>query len=76
MEGDDFDAGPYTVSFTVGEVLPAQSCIMIATRDDDNVERDHDFLLNITSISVLTSVTKFPPTQQIATILDNDGTQV
>ena len=74
VEGEDYVAGPHTVSFDdLGVALPTQECTTIVTIDDANVEGPHQFTVEIMSVSLPTSVTIESPSQQTANINDNDG---
>ena len=74
VAGEDFDAGPHSVSFAVGSPLPIQSCTNISTTDDPNVEGDHEFTVSIDSFTLTNNVALLnPPVQQTATLTDNDG---
>ena len=66
-------AGPYVVSFLVGDVLPAMRCANIMTIDDPNVEGDQQFSVAISTISLPNSVTRLDPYEQTATLKDNDS---
>lgn len=70
---EDFEPGPFTVDFSVGVPLPAFSCITLRTVDDDNIEGDHDFQLEIVSNSLPNSVSTFLPSHETVVIYDNDG---
>ena len=71
--GEDVAGGPYSVSFAVGSPLPVTNCTTISTLEDDNVEGDHDFTVSIGTNDLPGSVGTMAPTQQTATINDNDG---
>ena len=66
--------GPYVVSFAIGTALPATSCTTIMTIDDDNVEGDQDLQVSIDDVNLPVNVALLQPTQQTATLIDNDGT--
>ena len=72
VEGEDFETGPYTIEFVNGTDLPASSCIAIDTFDDDDIEGDHNFELQIIYTSPTINVYMYS-SQQEAVILDNDG---
>ena len=61
------------MEFIVGISLPAISCITLRTLDDDNIEGDHDFQLEIVSNSLPNSVSTFLPSLERVVIYDNDG---
>ena len=74
VEGDDYNAGPHTVQFTdLGVSLPTQQCTSIGTIDDDDVEGPHYFTVEIASVTLPSSVSIESPSQQSATINDNDS---
>ena len=74
VEGDDYSLGPHTVLFdNLGIALPTMLCTSISTIDDNNVEGPHTFTIDIMSVSLPTSVSIQSPSQQSATISDNDG---
>ena len=74
VEGEDYTLGPNTVLFDdLGIELPTMLCTNISTLEDDDVEGPQTFTIQITSVSLPTSVTIASPSQQSATISDNDG---
>ena len=74
VEGDDYSVGPHAVLFNnLGIALPTTLCINIGTIDDNDVEGPHTFTIEIASVSLPASVSIASPSQQSATITDNDG---
>lgn len=71
--GEDFVAGPYFVTFSVGDALPARRCINIMTIDDENVEGDQEFTVAISTIGLPDSVSTVDPSMQTAKLIDNDS---
>ena len=63
----DYVPGPYNASFSAGQTI---ATIYIPIIDDDEVENDETFTLNITNASPFTSVTA---SQARITIVDNDS---
>ena len=65
------------MSFAVGSALPVTSCTTISTTDDPNVEGNHEFIVSITSFTLLNNVALLdPPVEQTAILTDNDGMPV
>ena len=74
VEGDDYSTGPHIVLFDdLGVDLPTTLCTNISTIDDNDVEGPHTFTVEITSVTLSNSVSIESPSQQSATISDNDG---
>ena len=71
---EDYVSGPHTVEFnTMGVDLPTALCTTINTIDDSDVEGPHIFTVEIASVGLPNSVSIAPPSEQSATISDNDG---
>ena len=69
IEDDDYDSGPYTVTFPSG-VTNVSFDIMIS--DDNQPESDETFYLIINSFSLPHNITMTDPGQAIVIILDDD----
>ena len=61
----DYDAGPYSVTFTVGSV---RQCVEIGIPDDDTPEEDETVV-----ISIPPSPDVSPPDPTTVTIIDDGG---
>ena len=68
--GVDYNSGPYTVQFDVGVT---RSLFHVSINDDDILESDETFNLNINPSSLPNRVTIDEHNQTAVTILDNDG---
>ena len=66
--GTDFIPGPYTVSFTAGQVT---ATLMVSTVDDDTTELSEYFMVVITSVDQ-PNVDIVSPNTTLITIQDND----
>ena len=66
----DYNSGPYTVQFNVG-VTNSSFNVMIT--DDNILENDETFNLNINTSSLPNAVTVGAPDQATVTIPANDG---
>lgn len=68
--GDDYGSGPYNVTFAAEETM-AQFSVPIT--DDDLVEEEEKFSLDITSTSLPLNVNIGDPEKATVTIMDDDG---
>ena len=68
--GVDYDSGPYTVTFSAGQMRVSFS---IAVNDDGVFEADERFRLSINQALLPVRVTSGSPNQATVTISDNDG---
>ena len=66
--GSDFMAGPYTVSFTVGQL---NATLMVSTVNDNTTELSEYFMVVITSTDE-SNVDIVSPNMTLITIQDND----
>ena len=66
----DYNSGPYNVQFDVGVT---RSLFHVSINDDDILESDETFNLNINPSSLPNRVTIGEHNQTAVTILDNDG---
>ena len=70
MVGEDYDSGPYSVTFVTEET---SASFDVPITDDDILENDENFKLSINSTSLPKDVTVGDPSDISVTILDNDG---
>ena len=68
--GVDYNSGPYTVHFNVGMT---NGSFIVMINDDNVLENDETFTLNINPSSLPSGVTVGTPSQATMTILANDG---
>lgn len=68
--GDDYGSGPYNVLFAAEETV-AQFSVPIT--DDDLVEEEEKFSLDITSTSLPLNIKIGSPEKATVTIMDDDG---
>ena len=66
-------AGPYAVTFDKGVTLPNQTCTIITTFNDTDVEGDQAFRVSISSVSIPSGIQFLSPTAVTAVLSDNDG---
>ena len=71
QEGDDYDSGPYNVTFIAGTTSVSFDVPII---DDDIVESRETFNLAVTSSSLPNNVYRGVPNVTTVTILDDEGT--
>ena len=72
--GSDYEAGPYTVTFTAGE---ASATLMVSTMDDNTTELSENFMVVINSTNQTDRATIGWPNQAAITIEENDpGTYI
>ena len=67
--GSDYDAGPYTVDFTAGQM---SATLMVSTMDDNTTELSEYFKMLINSTDQPGAVEKTSPNKTVITIEDND----
>ena len=67
--GDDYETGPYTVSFSAGLMY---ATLMVSTVDDDTTELSEYFMVVITSTSQPSVVGIGSPNVSFITVEDND----
>ena len=67
--GNDYTPGPYTVSFTSGQLY---ATLMVSTMDDNFTELSEDFMVAITSTDQPSVVEIVSPNTAFITIEDND----
>ena len=72
---NDFMLDTMEITFSPG-VLSLTSCLMVTAVDDDEVEGDHEFDINITSTSLDQQIDIIDPRVNTVTITDNDGMYV
>ena len=68
--GVDYNSGPYSVQFNVGVTRVSFS---VSINNDNILEEDEIFNLNINSSSLTNRITIGDHSQTTVTILDNDG---
>ena len=68
--GVDYNSGPYSVQFNVGMT---NGSFIVMINDDNVLENDETFTLNINPSSLPSGVTVGTPSQATMTILANDG---
>ena len=69
-EGVDYNSGPYSVQFNVGVTRVSFN---VSINNDNILEEDEIFNLNINSSSLTNRITIGDHSQTTVTILDNDG---
>ena len=69
-EGVDYNSGPYSVQFNVGVTRVSFN---VSINNDNILEEDEIFTLNINSSSLTNRITIGDHSQTTVTILDNDG---
>ena len=69
--GDDYIAEQFQIVFSEGTLLPIEECISVVTIEDDMLEGDHDFNVNVEAISPEGAVDN--SVNFTVTITDNDG---
>ena len=67
--GYDYERGPYTVSFTAGQMY---ATLMVSTLDDNTTELSEYFMVVIDSTDQPTVVEIGPPNTSLISIEDND----
>ena len=67
--GDDYETGPYTVSFTAGQMT---ATLVVSTVDDNTIELSEYFRVEITSISQPGVVEIILPSAAFIAVEDND----
>ena len=67
--GDDYETGPYTVSFSAGQMY---ATLMVSTVDDNTTELSEYFRVVITSTSQPSVVRIGSPNVSFITVEDND----
>ena len=67
--GYDYTPGPYTVTFTAGQLY---ATLMVSTMDDNTTELSEYFLVAITSTDQPSAVEIVSPNTAFITIDDND----
>ena len=68
--GSDYEAGPYTVTFTAGQV---NATLMVSTMDDGTTELSEYFKVAINSTDPPSVVEIGTPNTTVITIEDNDA---
>ena len=64
----------YSIMFTEGTPFPLMDCVSIPTIDDGLLEGDHDFTVQIESVTPNTvAMISAMESTQVVTIIDNDG---
>ena len=72
--GSDYETGPYTVTFTAGQML---ATLMVSTTDDNTTELAENFMVVINSTNQTDRTTIGSPNTAFVTIEDNDpGTYI
>ena len=66
----DYISGPYTVRFPAGQITATFNVPII---DNDIVEGNENFMLNINETSLLTGITRGDPGGSTVLIVDNDN---
>ena len=66
----DYTSGPYTVTFPAGSTT---ATFDVPINDDNILEGNEDFILNIDGASLPTGVTAGSPDEATVTIVDDDG---
>ena len=69
MEGDGYETGPYTVSFTAGQMT---ATLMVSTVDDNTTELSEYFMVVITSTDQPSVIGIGSPNVSFITVEDND----
>ena len=73
VEGDDFETGPFEVTFVAGETTSSsRACVDIGLMDDDRYESDHTFSVTATTASP-PAVLVDTVAAVVITIKDDDG---
>ena len=65
----DYTSGPYTVTFPAGQTT---ATFDVPINDDNILEGNEDFILNIDGTSLPNGVTAGSPDEATVTIVDND----
>ena len=68
--GVDYNSGPYNVQFNAGVTRVSFN---VSINNDNILEEDETFNLNVNSISLTNRITIGDPSQTTVTILDNDS---
>ena len=71
IAGSDYEAGPYTVSFTAGQL---SATLMVSTLDDEITEQLEDFRVHVVATTTGHPGTNVigPPNAAVVTIVDNE----
>ena len=71
IAGSDYEAGPYTVSFSAGQL---SATLMVSTMDDKITEQLEDFRVHAVATTTGHSGTDVigPPNAAVITIVDNE----
>ena len=77
VAGQDFNApSPPEVTFFSGDAQGDTACAPYGIIDDDNLEFDHDFTVNLSTVTPTGPVLPVPSSTTVVTITDDEGMHI